>query len=258
MERERGKGEVITDKKLEILSALGIYSYGEKITRMFMNIAYFLMVSFVAYQVLCNGFKKEILKKNIYKSNFLLLTGAFVIVRFINPQYIFIVPFEVVFFMLGILIRPRFAVTMSMIALAYLIPIVDYNLIYFFVYLFAIVFGGILLKNIQTRSQLINLGVQLSVIKFILFLILSYFVTGLDLSALVKAGQIIVAGILSGMISIALLPYFERTFNILTKFKLLELGDLSHPLLKQLSVKTPGTFYHSMMVATISEAAAVP
>lgn len=176
------KGEVITDKKLEILSALGIYSYGEKITRMFMNIAYFLMVSFVAYQVLCNGFKKEILKKNIYKSNFLLLTGAFVIVRFINPQYIFIVPFEVVFFMLGILVRPRFAVTMSMIALAYLIPIVDYNLIYFFVYLFAIVLGGILLKDIQTRSQLINLGVQLSIIKFASFLTLSYFVDGLSLS----------------------------------------------------------------------------
>ena len=58
------------------------------------------------------------------------------------------------------------------------------------------------------------------------------------------------------MITIALLPYFEKTFNILTLFKLLELGDLSHPLLKKLSMEAPGTFHHSMMVATLSENAA--
>lgn len=250
------KGEVLTDKKLKLLSAVGIYSYSQKMLRMVMNIAYFLIISFVAYQLLCNSFKKEILKKNIYKAIFLLLGGAFAIFRFLNPEYIFVLPFEVIFFMFGILINSRFAITMSVIALAFLIPIANYNLIYFFVYLSAIVLGGILLKDIKTRSQLINLGVQLSITKFALFLTLSYFVSSINISVLMKAGQIIIAGVLSGMISIALLPYFERTFNILTKFKLLELGDLSHPLLKQLSVKTPGTFYHSMMVATISEAAA--
>lgn len=113
-----------------------------------------------------------------------------------------------------------------------------------------------MLKDIKTRSQLINLGVQLSIVRFILFLILCFFLTDMNVSVVMKAGEIIIAGILSGMLSIALVPYFERTFNILTRFKLLELGDLSHPLLRDLSVKTPGTFYHSMMVATLSEAAA--
>ena len=78
----------------------------------------------------------------------------------------------------------------------------------------------------------------------------------MSVSVVMKAGQIIIAGVLSGMVSIAFVPYFERTFNILTRFKLLELGDLSQPLLRDLSVKTPGTFYHSMMVATLSEVAA--
>jgi putative nucleotidyltransferase with HDIG domain len=64
------------------------------------------------------------------------------------------------------------------------------------------------------------------------------------------------SGIFSGMLTIALLPYFEETFNILTKLKLIELGDLSHPLLRKMALEAPGTFNHSMLVATLSEQAA--
>ena len=69
--------------------------------------------------------------------------------------------------------------------------------------------------------------------------------------------QIFISGLFSGMFAIALLPYFERTFNILTVFKLMELADLSHPLLRKLSIEAPGTFQHSMMVATLSENAVI-
>ena len=250
------KGEVITDKKLEMLSALGIYSYAESLFRFLVNGGYILLISFISYHLLVRNFKKEILNKNIYRAVFLLVAGAFVVLRVISNEYMFIVPFEVVFFMLGILVNSTFAFTMTMISLLFLMPILDYNLIYFFIYLFSILLGEILLRDVKTRSQLINLGVQLSIVRFILFLIMSYFTSYVNIDVVMKAGEIIIAGILSGMISIALVPYFERTFNILTKFKLLELGDLSHPLLRDLSVKTPGTFYHSMMVATLSEAAA--
>ena len=250
------KGEVLTDRKMELLSALGIYSYSETIARLVMNIMYLFIISFISYQTLYRTFKNEILKKNTYRAVLILIAGAFFILRFLSNEYMFIVPFEVMFFMFGILVNPRFAFAMTIISLGFLMPILDYNLIYFFIYLFAVLLGTILLKDIKTRSQLINLGVQLSIVKFILFFILSYFTGVMNVSVVVKAGQIIIAGILSGMVSIALVPYFERTFNILTRFKLLELGDLSHPLLRDLSVKTPGTFYHSMMVATLSEAAA--
>lgn len=250
------KGEVITEKKLEILSAFGIYSYADSILRFLINGFYLLLISFISYHIIGRTFKKEILNKNIYRAVFLLIAGAFVLLRFINNEHMYIIPFEVIFFMLGILVNAAFAFTMGMVCLLFLMPMLDYNLIYFFIYLFSILLGEIMLKDIKTRSQLINLGVQLSIVRFILFLILCFFLTDMNVSVVMKAGEIIIAGILSGMLSIALVPYFERTFNILTRFKLLELGDLSHPLLRDLSVKTPGTFYHSMMVATLSEAAA--
>ncbi len=50
---------------------------------------------------------------------------------------------------------------------------------------------------------------------------------------------------------------FERLFDVTTDITLLELSDLNHPLLKQLSVRAPGSFHHSIVVANLAEAAAL-
>lgn len=52
------------------------------------------------------------------------------------------------------------------------------------------------------------------------------------------------------------LPVFERIFGVQTDLKLLELGDASHQLLRQLAQRAPGTYNHSINVAAIAEAAA--
>ncbi|GAB5406300.1 MAG: HDIG domain-containing protein [Aureliella sp.] len=53
-----------------------------------------------------------------------------------------------------------------------------------------------------------------------------------------------------------LLPFVERIFGVQTDLSLLELGDASHPLLRQLAQRAPGTYNHSINVAAIAEAAA--
>jgi putative nucleotidyltransferase with HDIG domain len=45
-------------------------------------------------------------------------------------------------------------------------------------------------------------------------------------------------------------------FDITTDVTLLELSDLNHPLLKELAVKAPGTFHHSIIVGNLAESAA--
>lgn len=54
----------------------------------------------------------------------------------------------------------------------------------------------------------------------------------------------------------ALLPYVESAFGVQTDYSLLELGDASHPLLRRLAQRAPGTYNHSINVASIAEAAA--
>ncbi len=53
-----------------------------------------------------------------------------------------------------------------------------------------------------------------------------------------------------------IIPILESVFNYTTDVKLLELSNLNHPLLKEMIVKAPGTYHHSMMVGSLVEAAA--
>jgi hypothetical protein len=65
----------------------------------------------------------------------------------------------------------------------------------------------------------------------------------------------LIGGIGASILTLGVLPFFEM-FGYITDHKLLELANLNHPLLKDLMVKAPGTYHHSVIVGTLSEAAA--
>ena len=71
-------------------------------------------------------------------------------------------------------------------------------------------------------------------------------------SSLRGAGWCLAAGYLVA----GSLPFVEQTFGVVTDISLLELSDISHPLLQELVRRAPGTYNHSIGVATISETAA--
>jgi putative nucleotidyltransferase with HDIG domain len=60
----------------------------------------------------------------------------------------------------------------------------------------------------------------------------------------------------AGFLLTGLLPIVENMFGVLTEISLLEWGDVSHPLLQELVRRAPGTYNHSINVASIAEAAA--
>lgn len=62
-------------------------------------------------------------------------------------------------------------------------------------------------------------------------------------------------GVLSGVLVLGVVPIFE-SFGFVTDYKLLELANLNHPLLRQLMLRAPGTYHHSVTVAQLCEAAA--
>ena len=62
--------------------------------------------------------------------------------------------------------------------------------------------------------------------------------------------------VVSALAMTGLLPLVEKGFGVQTDLSLLELGDASHPLLRRLAQRAPGTYNHSINVASIAEAAA--
>lgn len=66
----------------------------------------------------------------------------------------------------------------------------------------------------------------------------------------------LLGGLLSSFVTLALIPLLESMFNYTTDVKLLELSSLNHPLMKDMIVKAPGTYHHSLVVGSMCEAAA--
>src|SRR5262249_24921145 len=71
-----------------------------------------------------------------------------------------------------------------------------------------------------------------------------------------ESGRHFVWGSLAGFLLTGILPIIERSFGIVTDVSLVELADGSHPLLQELVRRAPGTYTHSMTVATLAEPAA--
>ncbi len=65
-----------------------------------------------------------------------------------------------------------------------------------------------------------------------------------------------VGGFLSAVLALALTPLFEYVFAYTTDLKLLELARMDHPLLRELVMRAPGTFHHSLMVSSLAESGA--
>ena len=58
------------------------------------------------------------------------------------------------------------------------------------------------------------------------------------------------------VLALPLVPLYQVLVGEITRGKLIELEDLSHPLLKQIAEKAPGTWQHSLMMANMAEIAA--
>jgi putative nucleotidyltransferase with HDIG domain len=65
----------------------------------------------------------------------------------------------------------------------------------------------------------------------------------------------LMSGITTALLAICFLPLFERFFSITTEMSWVEMGDFNHPLLKRMMLEAPGTYQHSLVVATLAETA---
>ncbi|MEI6157543.1 MAG: HDIG domain-containing metalloprotein, partial [Atribacterota bacterium] len=63
-------------------------------------------------------------------------------------------------------------------------------------------------------------------------------------------------GIASSVAALGAISLFEGSFHLSSDFRLSELVNPTHPLLKRLMMEAPGTYSHSLMMANLAEAAA--
>ena len=75
-------------------------------------------------------------------------------------------------------------------------------------------------------------------------------------TSIIYAGLQIASALILSVFCVGMLSVWENLFDIVTPARLHELANTNHPLLKKMMIAAPGTYHHSMMVASLAEGAA--
>lgn len=118
--------------------------------------------------------------------------------------------------------------------------------------------GIIFIRKATQRIGIIEAGFKLGLSAAVLFVILH--AAGQAAPEWINGGFGAALAFLSGLINsvflIFTLPLCERLFMVTTELRLSELGNLNLTLIRELILKAPGTYNHSIAVGTLCEGAA--
>ena len=125
-----------------------------------------------------------------------------------------------------------------------------------FVTIFAGFVGVFSVRDVKNRSHLvISAGLVLGAYVLMGFAYAMVRADPLEARIFLDLRSVLVNAVML-LLASPLLYGIERVFGVTTDIALLELSDTNRDLLKQLSLRAPGTFNHSLQVANLAEAAA--
>jgi len=174
-----------------------------------------------------------------------------------SSLYVFgLAPTLIVAMILTIAYDQRFAVGVATVHAILVTIALNESLNFFLILLSGVLTCCFLLDEVRTRSKLIEVGGASA-----LAMIVATAAGGLlqlDPWLFIARNCLYAgaAGLGVGFVVLGILPFIEKSFKITTSMTLLELADASQPLLRRLAMEAPGTYNHSLQVATLSEEAA--
>ncbi len=220
-----------------------------------------VLLAFSAFYLFLYFFRREIYRSNArLVAIFLAFVLQLVLIRVIDllpiEHTVYVLPVAVLPIIITILFDAEVG-TLATVILALLLGIM--NRFDFTVVLMTMIVGTAACfssRHVRKRSHFyrIMLTVMISYAGLILLVETMKLAPSTGILMQVVYGSLV--GLVSCLLTIGILPFFESLFSITTDITLLELSDLNHPLLKRLALEAPGTYHHSISVGNLSEAAA--
>nr|WP_239077343.1 HDIG domain-containing metalloprotein [Geobacter sp. SVR] len=197
--------------------------------------------------------------------SFLVFRTALQITNNIGPvfpyidtsNYFYLFPFAASAMIVRMLINSEVALVYCAI-LAPLLGIMFNNNMFVVIYaLLGSIIGAHGMRQCADRSTIYAAGLKISVVNLAMGLAFQTFSNTLfSIQTLYVALFALVSGMISAGCVSGFIPILETLFRYTTDMKLLELANLNSPLLRDLMVRAPGTYHHSVVVGNLVEAAA--
>lgn len=258
-------GEAVTKAQIEVLKDLGLKKDNTLNYNLYIGVFFYLLLCFVFFGFYTQVFNKELLKSIKY----ILLTGLIIILSVgitiplsrLEPR---IITVYLGTFLACILISPKSAVGI-MFLLSFLTGLISGSsegIISerMLITVLCGISGGfsaiLFLRKAHHRTEYIYSGFAAGLVNTVVFATIAL-LKGNGFNHVLSDGMwAMINGIASAVIAIGALPVLETMFRIATATRLLEILNPNQPLLRRLSLETPGTYHHSIIAANLSEAAA--
>lgn len=257
------EGELVTVQQLALLEELGLIRGRQADYPGYVGLFVLLLIVFIVV-----GVYMSIFVKNVYNNpSLLLLMGIVVIITLaisIAANYFsgYLIPVAMGIILITVLFGYKLALIINLV-LALMVGLISGENFSFMV---LALLGGLVsiyaVTRLSQRSDLARAGfyVALTNAAVIIAIYLFFGNVSMDYDSLLSFSYSIFAGIgngiFSSVVAIGMLPFLESIFGVTTAITLLELSNPNHPLLREMLLKAPGTYYHSMMVSNLSETAA--
>lgn len=273
------EGEVVTAGQVDTLNSMRAARGGGGAGGLFVAVSFFAALVFSSLYIFASGFIKKfsVRPRDIEASAFLglvVLGIARLIIEVAEPlstsfgggmpesSLWYLAPFAGGAMLVRILVNSETALVWvtAMSLMGGLM--MDHKAIYtvFFLCSGLVAAGGI--AHTKERVNVLRAGLLTGLVNAALALLISLLQVQLGevdftgpAQPLWDMGFAFLAGNLSAIMVLGMVPMFEL-FGFVTDYKLLELANLNHPLLRQLMLRAPGTYHHSVIVGSLSEAAA--
>lgn len=256
------KDDMVTAEQVAVLKSLGF----KKPTFTPVNLLYFGVFVLLLLGAVSMFLAKK--KRVIYDSPGLLaLLGALVIVYtmlakiiaiaagYLSPSWGYLMPIAAVAIIVAVLMDTSIAIVIVVVCslMTGVVSGGNYSLA-----AFAMIGGflpAMMVSRRSSRHELRRAGVYTSLWVAAAALGTTA-ITQFRQSVLLNTSIGFANGFLCTIVAMGLLPFLETTFRVTTNTWLLELASPEQELLKELSMKAPGTYSHSVMVANLAESAA--
>lgn len=258
------KGEMITSEIKQVLDSYAAeYSsqFGGEISVLPLWISGFLLAvllslifMFVLFFTSKGTFSRS---KELHYVTFIFLISSVSILlleRFNLQRFAIMLPLPVVARYLEAFFKDKVIVAVYVVSLLPLLLLEHYGAGYFLMFLLAGLVAVIL-------SQRLKRGVEQFLVALAVFgvLLFCYKVLDFRMSIGMNLWHDVAKMLIGSFLSMALYPMiflFERVFGLVSDSRLEELSNTGNKLLRELEIKAPGTFQHSLQVMSMCTAAA--
>lgn len=108
-------------------------------------------------------------------------------------------------------------------------------------------------SKIERRIDMIYISILLALLQFVFMIVLKVIFNNSFTDSIFSLIMIALNGFLSGILAFGFLTPLETLLNTASRFRLMDLSDLNNPIMRKMLLTAPGTYNHSMMVATLAE-----